>query len=74
MIKEFRISQDKGKIVIPVGATGEVSLTLMNEIEANIEKYPYLVKHIKDLKNPEIDSNILVDIIVKIVDEVQTFL
>lgn len=74
MIREFRIAQDKGKFVIPVGATGEVSFTLLNEIEADIEKYPYLGEHIKDLNNPDIDPNILVDILVKIVDEIQTYI
>lgn len=66
MIEEFRIAKENSSIIIPIGSTGWAARQIFDEIEKNIDSYPYLRDHIDTLRTCT-DSNVLIDCICNIV-------
>ena len=66
MIEEFRIAKENASIIIPIGSTGWAARQIFDEIEKNIDSYPYLRDHIDTLRTCT-DSNVLIDCICNIV-------
>lgn len=49
MINEFEIADELGKVIIPVGATGDAAKEIYDRIYNNINKYSYLSEYIDQL-------------------------
>lgn len=51
LFEEFKIAKEQGKIIVPIGSTGEAAKEIFEEIEKNIENYSYLREYLPTLKD-----------------------
>lgn len=70
MIEEFKIAQEMGKFIIPIGSTGGASAEILRLVKEDIDKYPYLRDHIKNLES---ENNIdkLLQLVITIIKSLQ---
>lgn len=68
--KEFEIAQSSNAYIIPVGSTGYVAKRIYDEINNNLEEYPYLDGYM-DILGHSTNIELLVDTILKILQEIQ---
>ena len=68
--EEYEIARKSGKIIIPIGSTGNVAREIFNEMKATAAKYPYLNGHWDVLEN-ETDVDKLAAEVVGIVKQIQ---
>lgn len=69
-IQEYEIARDEGRVIIPIGSTGdaagEIYSKIQEEREKDTEQYSYLEKYMKELgteKNIDNIVNIVLDIV-----------
>jgi hypothetical protein len=72
MLQEFDIAAEQGKIIIPVGVTGGAAAEIFEKMKSKSELYPYLYGHWDRLLT-ESDTNILIDLICKIITAQRNF-
>lgn len=69
-IQEYEIARDEGRIIIPIGSTGDAAGIIYSKIQEEREKdtdqYLYLEKYMKELKTEKNIDNI-VNIVLEIV-------
>lgn len=58
------------KYVIPIASTGYASYYILNDIEKNIDKFPYLKPFLKELKN-EKDPDNIISLIFRIIEYIR---
>lgn len=68
MIKEYEISKEQQRIIIPIGSTGYTAYTIWKDVKKNITLYPYLERYIDVLNS--INTEKIVDSIIQILTEV----
>ena len=64
-LEEFRISKEKGKVIIPIGSTGYAAKTILEELKKEIDKYIYLKDELPVLEN-ETDVTKIIGAIIRI--------
>lgn len=71
VLHDFNRAIELNKYIIPVGATGFAAMEIQNKLEQNENKYPYLKKYWKKLKDK---SNIeeLVNTVLEIINDIVT--
>lgn len=67
--QEWKIAENNGDSIIPLGSTGYVAKEIFNEAKKNIDTYSYLKPHIPQLETMT-DIDKLSDLTVQIVDEI----
>ena len=70
MLQEFQIAKETKTAIIPIGATGWAAKQISDEIQQDINRYPYLEKHLKDLCTCT-DIKQLISWICEIIDSLQ---
>lgn len=70
MIREFEIAKEKQKYIIPIGSTGYAAKQILDEVEAAIGDYPYLLKYLEVLKT-ETDENKLISAVLDIISDIR---
>ena len=63
--EEFEIAKDNGNVIIPIGSTGFMAKELLDEIKADLSKFPYLDGYIDKLEK-ETDIDKIVSIVIEI--------
>ena len=64
-LEEFQIAKEKGRVIIPIGSTGDAADAILAEVKENKEKYPYLKKYFDILEN-ETDIDKIVNTVLEI--------
>ena len=67
-IQEFKISKEKGNVIIPFGSTGYAAKIIYDEVKKNISEYKYLSEYI-DRLGTETDVEAIVKITIKILEK-----
>ncbi|KJS18752.1 MAG: hypothetical protein VR72_21275 [Clostridiaceae bacterium BRH_c20a] len=70
MIREFEIAKEKQKYIIPIGSTGYAAKQILDEVEAAIGDYPYLLNYLEVLKT-ETDENKLISAVLDIISDIR---
>lgn len=70
VMHDYERALEQKKYIIPVGSTGFAAENILNDIENNIEKFPYLRPFISQLRN-EKDTYRLVALIFRIIDYIR---
>lgn len=68
IMEEFRIAQEKGLAIIPVGGTGGAAQKIYNYVRDNIIHYPYLEKEVDILGASNLDDPVYIQTILKCID------
>ncbi len=70
VIREFDISKEQGKYLIPIGSTGYAAKHIFDYIKNNIKEYAYLEKYLDELEN-ETDIDKLISVIFDIIKTIK---
>lgn len=70
VLKDFERAKQQDMYLIPVGSTGGASKLILDELEKDIDNYPYLIKYIDVLKTCT-EPNILVKTVFQILDSIK---
>lgn len=65
-LQEYKIAKEKGRILIPIGSTGDAAEIIYNEMRNNKESYPYLENYF-DILGTETDVDKVVGAVMEIV-------
>lgn len=72
-LQEFEIAKEKGRVIIPVGSTGDAAAIILANVKADKDRYPYLEKYF-GLLETETDIEKIVIAILEIVKTQRTVL
>lgn len=70
MYEEYELAKASNAYIIPIGSTGFVAEQIWNDVNSNLEKYPYLVEDMDILKDCTAPQRIT-DTILKILSRIQ---